>query len=218
MRVFLSIALIVLIQGCTATVPVKPKEPIQGYVELNKETSFSLKDLRPEESKLRSVGSTNSMSCDHGLLRFEDQITVPDRITYLKSRLEQEAVSLNLSGEEIELLEFSVIVNNQSFLRARSKGITFSYAASAIVIQEMFNSFVSSYACWKEEGKVGGYDLSLNPQYQLVGVVDFSARINGKVYEIKEVFVPSRDEMDLPMIETAIYRAINSFIQELKSK
>lgn len=218
MRVFLSIALIVLIQGCTPTVPVKPKEPIQGYVELNKELSFSLKDLRPEESKLRSVGASNPLSCDHGLIRFEDQITIPDRLTYLKSRLEHESVSLNLSGMEIELLEFSVIVNNQSFLRARSKGITFSYAASAIALQEMFNSFISSYECWKEEGKVGGYDLSLNPQYQLVGVVDFSARVNGKVYEIKEVFVPNKDEMDLPFVETAIYRAINAFILELKSK
>ncbi|WP_067987362.1 hypothetical protein [Neptuniibacter pectenicola] len=215
MKILLSIAFISLLYGCTAAAPVKPKEPIQGYVEFNEGISFSLKDMRTPESKMRDQGSNNPLSCELGILRFEDSITIPDRITYLKSRLEQEANNLNLSGKEIEILKFSASVNTQVFMRSRSKGVSFSSDADAIVAQEVFHSFISKYECWKNEEEIGGYDLSLNTQLQPVGVVDFSARVEGKVYDFKEVFVPHSDEMNLPIIETAIFRATNTFLQKL---
>lgn len=218
MRIFISIVLIGLLHGCTAAIPTKPKEPIKGYVTLNQGMSFNFKDIRPPESKLRKQGSNNPLSCDLGILNFEDSITIPDRITYLKSRLQQEVTSLGLSGSEIEIIKFSVSINTQVFMRSRSKGVSFSYAADAIALQEMFHSFISQYECWKKEEEIGGYDLSLNSNLLPVGVVDFSARVAGKVYEFKEVFVPTKEEMDLPIIETTIYRATNTFLQQVESK
>jgi len=217
MRILISIALLTLLHGCTATTPVKPKEAIQGYIPIDKNLSFSFKDIRSPERKLRNQGSNNPLSCDLGILSFEDSITKPDRITYLKSRLEQETDKLDLNGKEIEILEFSVSVNTQIFMRSRSKGVSFSYAAEAITLQEMFHSFISKYECWKNEEEIGGYNLSLNSKLQPLGVVDFKARVEGKVYDFKEVFVPNTDEMDLPIIETVIYRATNTFLEKIGS-
>lgn len=127
-RIILGMVLLstVLLGGC-----VTSKQFQMDYQPKNISTSYTLVDKRPEMEKQAENLSVNVLSDKYGIFRVGDKQVMPDRMIFLRERLEEKSRSL-LSGKTVTVNSFSIFNDMQTMTRHNASVGMFGMVAAII--------------------------------------------------------------------------------------
>jgi len=196
----LLLILISLASGCTPSDNLKT----DNYTDY-KQYSFKIIDQRPEIEKDNEILSISTTNCAYGIYRIGDNNTTPDRISYLKNKLQHHR-SISLKNQTIKIKKFTIHKNLQNHLR------------NSNIYR---NILVSSFECDAKTDEPGGFSLMENPAKLPAAVIEVTLEIAGrsKTYRavhagyIEQGLVTTTDDL----IPTAMDKVITDIINSLKS-
>lgn len=208
MRNLLVILSVMILNGCFSR---GTGEPARLDVQLYEDYSFQFHDERPDKQKGFDKGSGNRNACSFGIYQYSDAVSDPDKVTYLKNRLEQVLGNRFSSGTAIRLKSFAVYLNAQAAIRGGLAPPTAGEISAGVY------GILDSFNCWADESKLGGYDLARNPSGISVTVAEIDITINGHNFAVHEVFVPGPGEEEVLMVPRVIEMSVNSLIDKIEA-
>lgn len=209
---FILLVFLISIAGCGGPT-IKPF--VSDFV-IQDETSFTLIDKRNPAVNLPQKGSYNRTACDYGIMRIGNSEVVPDRVDYLRTRLENEIGPEKLEGKIIFLNQFDLYFNYQLPMRADLGGMNLNLDEENIVA--FVNDIFKKFECWADETYPGGYDLGKNTELQPVGIGEILVDIGESSIKSRVEFIPGAQEQNQAIGGTTIIRAVDKLIDKIESE
>jgi hypothetical protein len=172
--------------------------------------NFNVVDARTPESRKTEWLSYWVTSCRYGVLRLGDNLIYPDRLTDLRSDLEDRLQS-KLSGTTLTVTKFDVYMNRAATFAAQNP-----FAKSPIGI--LVAAATTPRHC---AGEPGYFDRSeVNSDSATPIVVEIEVSLGGKTYRARAVFSHGMDAGDfqhMPEPDIAVHNADRALADALEN-
>lgn len=154
---------------------------LDGYEKNENGSILSVVDERPKEERESEILSLLVSSCDYGIRRLGDDITVPDKIELLKTDLVNQ---LDLIDKQtIYIKHYTVYFNKSRALHGSMSKI------STGMIPDILNSMGSE--CPEEKTTAGWYSgTDVTTPYSPI-IIDMDVVFNRRKYLVRSVYSPS---------------------------
>ena len=153
---------------------------LAGFSQSPAAQGFTLTDGRAAPEKTEWL-SLMVWSCDNGIRRLGDEVSVPSRLDILRRDL-GDALGPRLQGKTVTVKRYTIFYNMNAFLAAANPGASSPVGAALIAT-----------GCPKEKVTGGWYDLSEVTNAHSPVVVDVEVALDGKSFSGRAVLSPDED-------------------------
>lgn len=170
--------------GCASSVAV-----LEGFRPVDESARLQIADARPEKEKSSELLSFAVTSCDYGIRRLGDEVTVPSRLAIMQSDLVR-SLGPAVYGKNMTVSHYTIHYNNGASQRRGA-----SSAAGVSIAAALIGSAMQGIGsdCAKEKTTEGWYSASeLNRPHSPI-IIEIEAEISGNVHAVRSVYAPPRE-------------------------
>jgi hypothetical protein len=143
-------------------------------------TGITVVDARPAPEKSEWLSQWVG-SCDTGIRRLGDEVTVPSRIAILQRDL-RAGLGGQYAGSSLTVSKYSIFFNMSQVMQKSNPGAG-----------HLLGSLLIASGCTKENTTDGWYDPQETTSFNSPIVVEIEARLDQKLYSARAVYSPPSD-------------------------